>query len=526
MHIQNQTKAVAVATRLPGSGEQSIRWVPWSVLVLVLLVFWTHSAVAKEVTDVQIATAINSDLWFDEVLDANNIDVTVTDGIVTFSGTVDNILARERATAMASATVGVRSVVNSIDVVPSIRIGDTELAQAVELALLDDPATDSYEIRVSANVGLVTLTGTVQSWQEKQLCTTVAKGVHGVRGITNDIVIDFVLDRPDMEIKPEIEQRLAYDVRVDDALIEVEVNDGQVTLTGTVGSLTEKNRAVTDAWVGSVKSVDADKLKIRWWARDEMRRESTYVTKPDEELEKAVQDALLYDPRVKSFNPVILVDGGTVTLTGFVNNIQAKQAAEEDARNTVGVWRVKNYLKVRPEIIPPNEELERRVSSAIGRNPYVSQLDVGVRATYGRVTLVGEVNNSFEKAVVTQVASAVKGVIVVRNNLDYKYDWVRRPDWEIRDDVTYKVFWSPFVDEGQVEVAVDRGIVTLSGNVETWSERLNAESCAWQGGAKDVRNELTVSYQHYGPYPFMWPYLSPDKTMVIPPAWVLPPGKM
>jgi hypothetical protein len=35
-----------------------------------------------------------------------------------------------------------------------------------------------------------------------------------------------------------------------------------------------------------------------------------------------------------------------VTLTGTVDNLKAKRAAEQDAKNTVGVWRVTDLLKV------------------------------------------------------------------------------------------------------------------------------------------------------------------------------------
>jgi len=56
------------------------------------------------------------------------------------------------------------------------------------------------------------------------------------------------------------------------------------------------------------------------------------------------------------------------------------------------------------------------------------------------------------------------------------------------------------VDEGQVNVSVFDGVVTLTGNVETLSERRAAEENAYEGGAKKVKNNLTVNYRYYGPY--------------------------
>ena len=54
-------------------------------------------------------------------------------------------------------------------------------------------------------------------------------------------------------------------------------------------------------------------------------------------------------------------------------------------------------------------------------------------------------------------------------------------------------------------------MVTLTGNVETLSERKAAEDNAYEGGAKNVINNLTVSYRHYGPYYdryYYYPYYS------------------
>lgn len=55
------------------------------------------------------------------------------------------------------------------------------------------------------------------------------------------------------------------------------------------------------------------------------------------------------------------------------------------------------------------------------------------------------------------------------------------------------------MDEDQVSVAISNGVVTLSGNVETWGERRSARDNAHEGGAKEVANKLTANYRHYGP---------------------------
>jgi len=478
----------------------------------------TAMAAAKDVEDKDITSAIETEFWGDDAVPSHQIDVKTQKGIITFTGSVDNILAKDRALKIAEATVGVRAVVNRITVIPPVTRTDDQIEKAVKNALLEDPATDSYEVDVKVDDGVVKLTGTVDSWQEKQLSAIVAKGVKGVIDIKNTINVDYKTERSDYEIEQEVKARLANDVRVDDALITVKVKGEKVVLTGTVGSLQEKNRARSDAWVGGVDSVDVDGLDVEWWARDKMRRKGLYVSRTEEEIKKAVKAAFLYDPRVLSYKPDVDIRYGTVTLSGIVEDIKAKKAAEQDAKNTMGVLRVKNNLKVRPKTVPSNDELKKRISKAFLNDPYIERVELTISVYAGTVSLSGGVNTSWEKSHAERITEGVKGVVYVVNNIDFEHKWVWKPDWDIKDEVKGQLFWSPFVDEDQVSVTVDNGIVTLTGTVDTWSERQSAEDNAYEGGAKDVKNKLTVTYRHYGPYhygpyspygPHPYPYYYP-----------------
>jgi len=471
-----------------------------SIITALCILTLTVPVHAKQISDKDITSAIETALGEDHVILADKIDVKTDKGVVTFTGTVNNLLSKDRAEKIAESIVGVRAVVNRINVEPYISCSDTQLKKDVKNALLFDPATDSYEITPKVNNGVVTLTGEVNSWQEKELSTFVTEGVLCVKDVKNNITVEYKTDRADLEIKREIEARLKNDVRVDDNLIQVTVESSKVILSGAVGSLAEKSRAVLDAYVQGVNSVNSVPLKIEWWARDKMRRKDSYIARSDDQIKKAVKDAFLYDPRVFSLNPDINVDSGTVTLVGVVKNLKAKKAAEQDARNVIGVWRVKNHLKVRPVDIPSDVELEKRVGTALVLNPWVKRFDINISAVAGMVYLSGEVMTLFEKNEAERVAENVKGVIKVVNNINYPVTWNWKADKEIREDVKDQLFWSPFVDEGQVNVSVFDGVVTLTGNVETLSERRAAEENAYEGGAKKVKNNLTVNYRYYGPY--------------------------
>ncbi len=488
----------------------------------------TTDVLAQEanLSDMDISQAVTDALIQDPGVNSNRVDVVTSDGVVTLSQMVNNILAKDRAAEVAQTVKGVRAVVNTIDVRAPL-LSDADIQQGIRSAWLRNSATDAYELAVSVNNGIATLSGTADSWQKKQLAATVAKGVRGVRGIENNIDIRYEDDRSDYKIETEIKEALRWDVLVDDTLIAVDVEDGEVTLTGTVGSAAEKTYAIADAWVLGVASVDADGLDVASWARDDRFRQQKYVQKNDTEIVTAVEDALIYDPRVISFDIDVSASNGIVTLSGKVDNLKAKRAAAQTARNVVGVWRVTNNITVRSATVS-DSTIRSKAENALATDPYVERYDITLAVVDNEVYLYGDVDDYFEKARAEDVVSAIEGVVAVHNRLNvedaydtytydpyvddwslYDYSWVpdtgdrrtAKSDWEIQEDIESELFWSPFVDSDEITVTVDDGVATLSGTVETMSERAAAEKNAYDGGAVAVDNDLNVIYgpDYYNP---------------------------
>jgi len=489
--------------------------------VLGCFVPMTAWCVEHPINSKTVRDAVEDELLMDIAVDSRQIDVFCKEGIVTLEGIVNNILAKERAGRIAETVKGVRAVVNKIRVLPSVSISDSEIKDDVNDSLLLDPATDSYEIDVSVNNNVVTLTGTVQSWQERQLCENVAKGVNGVTAVINGIGVEYKTTRSDREIEKEIEKILKWDVLVDHALIDMRVDSGKVTLGGVVGSAAEKSIAVNDAYIPGVKSVDSRDLEVKKWAREDDLRKSKYVAKSDQEIYDAVKDALMYDPRVFSFNVKPEVSKGVVTLRGSVDNLKAKNSAAQDARNTVGVLTVINRIKVRPKSPGTDDKIKGKVQRALARDPYVERYEISVISINGIVDLYGVVDSYFEKIQAGDVASRVKGVVAVDNNLTvdngyasyyhspyvddwyvYDYDWYHhvplhtdKSDAKIKEDIEDELFWSPFVDSDNVSVSVENGVAMLTGNVNSSSEYFAATENAYEGGASFVENHLVIVTQ-------------------------------
>lgn len=491
-----------------------------AVAALASAVVLAPSAHAQEdLTDRTISDKIEDEMFVDRGVLSHRIDVMTADGVVTLRGEVDNILAKERALRIAETVKGVRSVVNRIEVDPSDYRLDPDIQSDIEAALLSDPAAESTEVQASVTDGAVTLTGTVDSYRERELVNTVVKGVRGVTAVTDNIMIEYDSPRTDREIEHEVEQTLSWDVHVDDEQIETDVGDGVVTLTGTVGSAAEKRLARNDAWVRGVEDVDDSGLVVSRWARDAALRGDKYVVKPADELIAAVNDAMLYDPRVNSFEVDVEATGNAVTLRGKVDNLAAKRAAAEDARNTVGVAMVDNHIKVRLDTPPEDETLESNIDASLRRSTYVDRFDLQVNVIDGTAHLYGTVDSFFEKNRADELASRVRGVVEVENHLTVSMDddpyiynpyvdlgyvidggWIGAPvpsasltDSQIENSIESELWWSPFVDADDVKVDVDDGIATLTGVVDSWSELAAATENAYEGGAMRVDNDLIVA---------------------------------
>jgi osmotically-inducible protein OsmY len=85
-------------------------------------------------------------------------------------------------------------------------------------------------------------------------------------------------------------------------------------------------------------------------------------------------------------------------------------------------------------------------------------------------------------------------VAAVVNNLKVNRTWTPKDDREIEKNIEDELWWSPFVDEGDISIAVADGVATLVGVVDTLRERRVATENAYEGGAKQVRNLLKVRY--------------------------------
>jgi len=468
----------------------------------------TAGSQPESISDRDIADAIEDRWLADGILDLNRIDITVDEGIAQIEGRASSLLEKQRAGRIAEAVRGVRAVSNQLQVQPRAAADDDLIEKQIDTGLMFDPALGDGKVDVSVEDGIVRLTGTVRSWPEWQSAERVAKGVRGVLAVNNDIEVRYPEQRSDAEIRADVEERLRWDVRLSTVPLMVAVNDGIVQLSGTVASPAQKRWARWKSWINGVKDVNADAVIVSpWITADDWRAEREPI-RDDSAIRSALTDALLYDPRVSTFDVIPEVEAGWVTLRGEVPTLRAKQAAERVARHTVGVAGVTNRIKVRPEQGVDDADLASRILDALEANPYTEATDTTVRVHDGQVTLTGTADTRFEKREAARVAAGVLGVTAVRNAIElipidptWQDTWetdtsipivTTRSDADILDEVQDQLFWSPFVDSDAIDVSVAGGIVTLDGTVDSWWEYNAAEANAFDAGVTTVINDLDV----------------------------------
>lgn len=377
------------------------------------------AATIAQLSDQDIADAIEDRWLSDGILDLDRIDVTVDDGIAQIDGIAYSLLEKQRAMRIAEAVRGVRAVSNQLDVEPPAGVEDAEIRSQIETGLMFDPALGDGKVSVSVDEGIAILSGTVSSWPERHSAERVAEGVRGVVAVDNRIEVAKPEERVDAEIRADVEERLRWDVRLSTVPLAVSVEDGIVHLSGTVASAAQKRWARWKSWVTGVQGVVVEGVTVAPWRDDDDWRKKREPQVDDAAIQDAIADALLYDPRVSTFNVTADVADGWVTLRGQVPALSSKQAAERLARHTVGVTGVINRIRVRPDADGVDDsEIATRVLNALAANPYTDADAITVRVRDGRVTLTGVVETRSEKREAARVAAGVPAVTDVRNALE------------------------------------------------------------------------------------------------------------
>ncbi len=199
-------------------------------------------------TDLQLQQDVIAELKWEPSLNSTQIGVEVKDGIVTLAGHVDSYAEKWGAESATQRVSGVKGLAIEMKVTlpgSSIR-NDADIARAAENVLQWTTNSPNDAVKVMVENGWVTLTGAVD-WEYQRLAATEAvRHLLGVTGLSDQISL-----KPKASagtVKFEIQAALDRRAKSDAKNISVEVQGGNVTLSGVVHSWNERELARHSAW--------------------------------------------------------------------------------------------------------------------------------------------------------------------------------------------------------------------------------------------------------------------------------------
>lgn len=301
---------------------------------------------------------------------------------------------------------------------------DAWLTTKVKMALLTDDTVDGLDIDVDSFDGRVTLHGKVDSSAEKAEAETLARQITGVADVRNLLAVLPATSRKANEVKDDaLTEQVSTVLKRDQALassdIEVKsVNKGVVLLSGEAKTLSAHLRAIADA-----RAVPG------------VRQVASEIRSPDE-----LADAEIWESGdMPSAGPEV---AGTASDAWITTKVKVRLMAE----------------------------------------PGLSPIGVNVDTRAGVVSLFGTVATQELKTRAAEQVRKVAGVKGVENDLQVVPE-VAAKRVEVRDEqvleaVRKRLGARDSLEDSDIDVAVENGVVRLTGTVATQRDRLTALTVA------------------------------------------------
>jgi osmotically-inducible protein OsmY len=210
---------------------------------------------------------------------------------------------------------------------------DQEIQTDVMAELRWDPSVPATEIGVVVKDGVVTLTGTVDTYMKKWRAEEVAHHVNGVIAVANEIQVRWIAGRTDSDIAAAAVHALNWNSTIPQGKVHVTVDDGWVTLKGDVEwqyQRQEAERAVRRLL--GVKGVS-----------------NLITVKPaatPSDLKRKIEDALVRNAQIDAERITVEVQGSKAVLRGKVRSWAEREEAERVAWLAPGITSVDNQISL------------------------------------------------------------------------------------------------------------------------------------------------------------------------------------
>jgi osmotically-inducible protein OsmY len=226
------------------------------------------------------------------------------------------------------------------------------LASSANDRKIEDAAKASYNyrtvledhVKVKANDGVVTLTGTVQDNDEKSLAADTVENLPGVTSVKNEIKVESKYpEHSDSWIAFKVRSTLLVKANVSATNTKVAVQDGVVTLSGTANNAAQKE--LTEVYakdIDNVKSVKNDIVVV-----DSPPAQTIGEKIDDASITSQVKYTLLSHKATSALKTKVTTTDGVVTVTGVASSDAEKSLVSKLAQDVRGTLSVTNNMTVK-----------------------------------------------------------------------------------------------------------------------------------------------------------------------------------
>ena len=215
---------------------------------------------------------------------------------------------------------------------------DENIKKDVVDQLYWDERVNAASVKVDVRDGKVTLSGNVPTYKARLSAIEDAWKIEGVSDVRNQLIVFYTSSAKmpsDAELENRARKAIFWNADINASSIEILVNEGVATLSGSVDIYWKK-------W-------EAEKIVSNIYGITDIINHLTIVStqsRQDKDIAKNIENALKRNVYVNAEDVVVKAEDGTVTLTGVVSNWFGRSQAEDVASYTEGVIDVKNEIQV------------------------------------------------------------------------------------------------------------------------------------------------------------------------------------
>lgn len=212
--------------------------------------------------DGKLKDLVLDELRWDTRVDEAHIGVAAEDGAITLNGHVSTYPEKYATTKAVSRVQGVKSIVDHIEVNTrhSGPRDDTEIAKRIAHVLDWNVSIPDSDVKAIVQNGIVTMTGTVDHYHQREHVEKHVRHVRGVKGLLNHIETKAEPSRT--QIREDIQNALHRHAKMEANGVKVDVVGHTVTLSGHVKTMVDRDLIRRAVWATSGVQAVIDNIRI------------------------------------------------------------------------------------------------------------------------------------------------------------------------------------------------------------------------------------------------------------------------